>query len=206
MRKSILSFLSFALIVAIISSCSTSSDLTSSSVIKKRRYLKGYQVDIKGSQKADERSKTATAQLEPLKTKDLEHKQTGELAQASVSNKITDADLKSPSVFEAPIQAEKNVIQKDNAKTNFNPENQRRKRAKNSYSRKMLKNTLATPMAQSASDADMVLYIILAIILPPLAVGLLYGIGTEFLISLVLTLLFWIPGVIYALIMVLRKG
>ncbi|NEN22614.1 YqaE/Pmp3 family membrane protein [Cryomorpha ignava] len=52
----------------------------------------------------------------------------------------------------------------------------------------------------------MVLYIILAIILPPLAVGLLYGIGTEFLISLVLTLLFFLPGVIYALIMVLKKG
>ena len=162
---------------------------------------------MKGSQKADEKAKTATAHMEPLKTKELERNQTGELAQASVSNKITDADLKSPSVFEAPIQAEKNVIQKDNAKTNFNPEEQNNKRAKNSFSRKMLKNTLATtPMPQSASGADLVLYVILAIILPPLAVGLLYGIGTEFLISLVLTLLFWIPGVIYALIMVLKKG
>lgn len=45
--------------------------------------------------------------------------------------------------------------------------------------------------------------IVFAILLPPLAVGLKFGIGTEFWISILLTLLFWIPGVIYALILIL---
>ena len=45
--------------------------------------------------------------------------------------------------------------------------------------------------------------IVFAILLPPLAVGLKFGIGTEFWISVLLTLLFWIPGVIYALILIL---
>jgi uncharacterized membrane protein YqaE (UPF0057 family) len=45
--------------------------------------------------------------------------------------------------------------------------------------------------------------ILFAILLPPLAVGLKFGIGTEFWISVLLTLLFWIPGVIYALILIL---
>jgi len=42
------------------------------------------------------------------------------------------------------------------------------------------------------------LTIILSILLPPLAVFLKYGIGSEFLISLVLTIIGWLPGVIYA--------
>ena len=44
------------------------------------------------------------------------------------------------------------------------------------------------------------LRVILAIILPPLAVGLAYGIGKQFFINLLLTLLGYIPGVIHALI------
>jgi len=42
------------------------------------------------------------------------------------------------------------------------------------------------------------LTIILSILLPPLAVFLKYGIGSEFFISLVLTIIGWLPGVIYA--------
>jgi uncharacterized membrane protein YqaE (UPF0057 family) len=48
-----------------------------------------------------------------------------------------------------------------------------------------------------------VLLVILAFLLPPLAVALKAGIGGRFLISLILTLLFWVPGVIYALLVVL---
>ncbi|WP_299224890.1 YqaE/Pmp3 family membrane protein [uncultured Psychroserpens sp.] len=43
-----------------------------------------------------------------------------------------------------------------------------------------------------------ILTIILNIFLPPLAVVLKHGLGTEFLISLLLTLIGWLPGVIYA--------
>lgn len=48
------------------------------------------------------------------------------------------------------------------------------------------------------------LLVILCILLPPLAVYLHQGvINNKFWISLLLTLLFWLPGVIYALIVVL---
>ncbi|WP_299670176.1 YqaE/Pmp3 family membrane protein [uncultured Polaribacter sp.] len=43
-----------------------------------------------------------------------------------------------------------------------------------------------------------ILTILLNIILPPLAVFLQHGLGTKFLISLLLTFLGWLPGVIYA--------
>ena len=42
------------------------------------------------------------------------------------------------------------------------------------------------------------LTIILSILLPPLAVFLKYGVGSELLISIVLTIIGWLPGVIYA--------
>lgn len=44
------------------------------------------------------------------------------------------------------------------------------------------------------------LTIILNILLPPLAVYLNHGLGTTFLISVVLTIIGWIPGVIHAFI------
>ena len=53
-------------------------------------------------------------------------------------------------------------------------------------------------------STNTLLLVILAILLPPLAVYLHEGeINTKFWISLLLTLLFWVPGVIYALIVVL---
>ncbi|MCC8360310.1 YqaE/Pmp3 family membrane protein [Salinimicrobium sp. CDJ15-81-2] len=44
------------------------------------------------------------------------------------------------------------------------------------------------------------LTIILNILLPPLAVYLNHGVGTTLLISIVLTLIGWLPGVIHAFI------
>lgn len=61
------------------------------------------------------------------------------------------------------------------------------------------------PNAASAADTNTILLVILSIILPPLAVFLLYNaIGTPFWVNLLLTILFWIPGVIHALYHVLK--
>ncbi len=42
------------------------------------------------------------------------------------------------------------------------------------------------------------LTVILNILLPPLAVYLKHGLGSTFVISLILTIIGWIPGVIHA--------
>jgi uncharacterized membrane protein YqaE (UPF0057 family) len=54
-------------------------------------------------------------------------------------------------------------------------------------------------------DTNTLLMIIIAILLPPVAVFLKKGGGMELIISIVLTILFWVPGVIYALLVVLGK-
>lgn len=54
-----------------------------------------------------------------------------------------------------------------------------------------------------SSEADLILLVIISIFLPPLAVYLKEGsITTNFWIDLLLTLLFWVPGIIFALLVV----
>jgi uncharacterized membrane protein YqaE (UPF0057 family) len=50
-----------------------------------------------------------------------------------------------------------------------------------------------------------ILEIILAILLPPVGVLMKYGLTATFWINLLLTLLGYIPGIIHALIVILRK-
>ena len=50
-----------------------------------------------------------------------------------------------------------------------------------------------------------VLRIILAIILPPLGVFLQVGIGLQFWLNILLTLLGYIPGIIHAVWVIVRK-
>lgn len=67
-----------------------------------------------------------------------------------------------------------------------------------------IKQYKADKKAGTAPSTNTLLLVILALILPPLAVYLHEGvINSRFWISLILTLLFFVPGVIYALIVVL---
>lgn len=54
----------------------------------------------------------------------------------------------------------------------------------------------------AVSDGKLLL-VILAVLIPPLAMGLYDGITNRFWISLLLTLLFLLPGIIYTLIIIL---
>ena len=70
--------------------------------------------------------------------------------------------------------------------------------------KKAFKDYKAEKRAGGEVSTNTILLVILAILLPPLAVYLHEGtINGRFWLSLLLTLLFWLPGVIYALIVVL---
>ena len=53
-------------------------------------------------------------------------------------------------------------------------------------------------------DKDLI-SLILAVLLPPVGVLVKDGLGVQFLINIVLTLLGYIPGVVHALYVILRK-
>jgi uncharacterized membrane protein YqaE (UPF0057 family) len=70
--------------------------------------------------------------------------------------------------------------------------------------RQEIKAFKAAKKAGKETDTNTLLLVILAILLPPLAVYLYEGeINKRFWISLILTLLLWLPGIIYALIVIL---
>ena len=54
------------------------------------------------------------------------------------------------------------------------------------------------------SEISKLLLVIIAILLPPLAVGLKEGVGGALILNIVLWILFYIPGLIHALWVVLR--
>lgn len=69
-----------------------------------------------------------------------------------------------------------------------------------------IKKIKAEKKVGAEPSTNTLLLVILAILLPPLAVYLHEGeINNKFWLDLVLTLLFFLPGVIYALIVVLKK-
>jgi uncharacterized membrane protein YqaE (UPF0057 family) len=73
--------------------------------------------------------------------------------------------------------------------------------------KKAIKQYKLDKKAGSQPSTNTLLLVILAILLPPLAVYLHEGqINGKFWLDLILTLLFFVPGIIYALIVILGKS
>jgi uncharacterized membrane protein YqaE (UPF0057 family) len=90
-----------------------------------------------------------------------------------------------------------------NAVAAFKSLSKSEKKARLAEVKKMMKEYKAEKAAGDTSTNTLLL-VILAILLPPLAVYLHENaINAKFWLSILLTLLFWIPGVIYALIVIL---
>ncbi|HYE54856.1 MAG TPA: YqaE/Pmp3 family membrane protein [Chitinophagaceae bacterium] len=86
----------------------------------------------------------------------------------------------------------------------FKSLSKKERKARVKEAKKAIKHFKADKRAGKAPEDNTVLLVILAILLPPLAVYLHQGeVNTKFWISLLLTLLFWLPGVVYALIVIL---
>lgn len=91
-----------------------------------------------------------------------------------------------------------------NAVNEFKSLSRKEKRERMKEVKKLLKEHKQQKKAGAAPSENTILLAILAILLPPLAVYLHEGeANNRFWISVLLTLLFWIPGVIYALFVVL---
>lgn len=54
-------------------------------------------------------------------------------------------------------------------------------------------------------QTNTLLMVIIAILIPPLAVFLKRGLGMAFILNLILTLIFYLPGLIHALFVVLKN-
>ena len=61
------------------------------------------------------------------------------------------------------------------------------------------------PMPMNSPDSADLLRVLLSVLLPPLGVFLQEGIGTQFWINVLLTLLGYIPGLVHAIWIIARR-
>lgn len=88
----------------------------------------------------------------------------------------------------------------------FNQLSRSERKERNQEIRSTVRNIRKAIQNREDIDTGLALLVILAVILPPLAVYLKENeINSRFWISLLLSLLFWLPGVIYSLLVVLNK-
>lgn len=108
----------------------------------------------------------------------------------------------------APVPTPKEKTEKEvvSAKEDWAKMSKKEKRAKRKEMKKELKSAIKAIKKQDASDVSLTLLVILAILIPPLAMGIYDGISKRFWISLLLTLLFFLPGMIYTLVVILREN
>lgn len=111
-----------------------------------------------------------------------------------------------PTTATPPTAEEKAKMQQAvaDATASFHALSKQERKLKMKEVKAVVKKHKADKKAGKTTEANTVLLAILAILLPPLAVYLKNKeINTQFWISLVLTLLFIVPGIIYALLVVL---
>ena len=138
-----------------------------------------------------------------------------EAADEQAINKQTEpeltASIESASPAVAPVKAIKPAVANASATTETDTINEakalemakERMATMTKAEKKTFKNDLKEMIKQDrrASNTSIV-EIILAVLIPPLAVFLHDGIGTSFWINIILTLLFIVPGIIHALLVV----
>ncbi|MBI1265899.1 MAG: YqaE/Pmp3 family membrane protein [Cryomorphaceae bacterium] len=185
-------------ITLVLSSCGVSSDVVSDRGIQKRKYRKGYFV-VKPEQKPD----AETTYLEPIEINRtvnaiLVERETPEMA-AIAPTKTADKKSTSPNPLSKDAPTNATLPAKVGA-TEFHELASMLKKQTLAF-----ETTKAEKSEKPMDDQELVLFLILAILLPWLAMILLYGVGKEFLISLLLWFVFLLPGIVYAVIMVLRK-
>ncbi len=107
-------------------------------------------------------------------------------------------------VVPSSVSSEPDPSNVKSAVDEFNSLSRKEKRMRVKEVKKEIKAFKAAKKAGKEADTDTLLLVILAILLPPLAVYLYEGeINNRFWISLILTLLGWLPGIIYALVLIL---
>ncbi|GAB5555151.1 MAG: hypothetical protein Sapg2KO_47420 [Saprospiraceae bacterium] len=110
---------------------------------------------------------------------------------------------------QASMQAGQELAAAMKAKADFKADKKSMTRKERKATRKEVKKNLKESISnfEEASDVDLTLLVIVTILIPPVGMLLHEGdITNRFWISLLLTLLFYIPGLIYTLVVILGEN
>jgi len=206
----------FLAMTIVLGSCSSSNSVVSNRLITKRKYNKGFHVKKKGNYKSSnedvaknkdvekvdrkkfsDRTKSSNKQQEVVVAESSESAPLNWSAEESDLNERTTSTRSSDRVNsdevteDKPVSAEKRDASIEEEQEEKDSRNSLKKKAKKSES------------SGWGADAIFILAVICAILIPPLGVGIYTNIDwMKVLIALLLTILFWLPGMIYALLVV----
>jgi len=199
-------------ILALATSCSTSNDVASNRGIQKRKYNKGFFIS-KNTKSFDKKSQTKN-------TKQI----LVEEEVAEVINSQTETSNEMNSNKNISLDKNNNIAEQSNTKTSTNTTNFQENSANikknntettdnntfenNTISKKDVNKVKHKVNSKSTSSGDdmLILLVILAFLIPFVAVGIKTDWDiTKVLIALLLSIFFWIPGIIYALLIVFDK-
>jgi uncharacterized membrane protein YqaE (UPF0057 family) len=206
-NRSILSILLGVLII--ISSCSTSNSVSNNRLISKRKYTKGFHFNSNSRLKDDGilAEKTAKNEAENVISSRQENVAYNNVAAVRHVDVISDelpTDVMNSEISEsyATARSSQETISENNLSSKSIDV------SKKDISKKDLKKDFRTKKESNqggGTDAKFILAVILAFLFPALGV-LVYTYPSidwiKVLIAFLLTLLFWLPGIIYALLVV----
>jgi uncharacterized membrane protein YqaE (UPF0057 family) len=204
--NSLFSIVSFTIATLLLGSCATSS-FNSGSILTKRKHNKGFHLSLNsGSKKSEVKEQTKISEIYSEEIAFNESLSYNNESTTSISNEA-EVDLNDVKVTHANAVKESNLPQKSKV-SNSSPNNSEiaitefNETAADSFVKKV--DLQKNEQKQNNNDVAFILILILCFLLPPLAVFLHRGgIDNMFWISLILTLLFWVPGIIFALWVVL---
>lgn len=202
--------------IGLMFSCSTSNDVASKRGIQKRKYNKGYFVDFDKKFGKHNNQDEVVTNDEVIEENDVVIEETSNALRDIKKEVIAVQDNAVDAVAPVQEKVEPNeVAEPTTTITNKNESTERLKFDKSNKSgmkiiksdRKFLKQEFKehkkTKISKESSSEDAILYYILAILIPFLAVGLVTDWDlTKVIICLLLCFLFYLPGMIYALIVV----
>jgi uncharacterized membrane protein YqaE (UPF0057 family) len=185
-QTNLLSLVAVSMIAVLLFSCSPSAN----EGFAKRKYF-DYKWDKKEYAKVEPRQpSTAEAhKAEVVSNEEATVQNTGSEIEPVVMNEEKPVTIPSKRVKEIPAEKKAPVMGAKEGKPSFTEK----------VIVKQLDRFVEKKQEQDKRDEELLLLIILAIILPPVPVAILRGVGTELLISILLTLLLYLPGLIYAL-------
>lgn len=215
-------------VALLLGSCSTSNNVVSHGLIQKRKYNKGFFIKSKDHHKASDENlaknemKSSSDQNIEFKSADLSEVKEVKTSQIKKADMIASTQT-SDVVVESSVNTSSNSVTKETKGNVSNiltsSQSEKRNSATRSQVREEIKQLRKLDKA-SGMDGFTVLLIILAIIIPPLAVLLYEGATGRFWIDLILALLGWglaywllgptiafaggLAAIIYALLIVLE--
>lgn len=218
--KHISTFLLTGVLALVMASCSTSQNTVGGGSLQKRKYTKGFYLNKNHSF----RSTRGQASETTLAGETVQAGETAirpEAEKPAVAEQVVAQTVpQEQTSFVTDQNTERNHPQKPDenqkapAKKKVTPASKQQKPTVPVRPRRERENEHFIPMKDKkmqyqqqhsgagSADEMLLLAIIFAILIPPLGVAIYEGITTRFWISLLLTILFFIPGMIYSLLVV----